>query len=285
MNENAPGVVDAVSSAADTMLGPKNPPVNMALRGMGEVMRRGDPMNVMGGPTAMTLAHGTPATWAAEAAAPLGRARRAFARTGDGAASKGEGLYAAERAGTGEAYRVGLVAEKAVDGAHPGNLYALDYPDELVPRTLNFDAPLSAQTPEVQEALRAKGYWPEVSVSDIPENPGWGTLGGARTRQSLSVRGEPVEWFDAGVNPLDQFTGERLYHSLATINGGNVEAASRALAEAGIPAHKYRDGATRGLNDGGTYNFVVYEPEKNLKTLGRYPNLEEFLKAHPEVPR
>jgi hypothetical protein len=183
----------------------------------------------------------------------------------------------------------------------PGSLYALDYPDELLPRTLDFDAPLAKQTPEVQEALRAKGLWPEVAVHDLPADPAWGTLGGARKSQSLSVLGEPAEWFDVGVDPLEKFTGQSLYHALTRRNGGTgsmpgsishgaspaAEEASLMLAEAGIPGHKFLDGGSRGANaePSGTYNFVVYEPDKTLKTLGRYPNLEEFLKAHPEVPR
>jgi hypothetical protein len=382
MNENAPGVVDAVSSAADTMLGPKNPPVNMALRGMGELMRRGDPMNVMGGPAAMTLAHGTPAVWAAEAGAPLGQARRAFARTGEGAAVKGEGLYAAERGSTGEAYRTALAEKRAVEGAKvkgqpwdvgaehpgdpianvndslvfamtgpnamtaeraiadtraklrmfrgdnpdwyrkaeehlnsispsdlhvpaysPGSLYALDYPDELLPRTLDFDAPLSTQTPEVRAALEKAGLRAGRTATVVDRGV---DIRGRQNGFEMHVTGPTgaVEihgpYYDkssaenaaARINSpgaWDDPRGEDLYKALVNKFGGQgspeaAEKASRFLADAGIPGHKFFDQGSR-MEGEGTRNFVVYDPDKTLKTLGRYPNLEEFLKAHPEVPR
>jgi hypothetical protein len=44
IREKAPGVADAVGSAADTMLGPENPPVHMLL----QALSNADPMGVMG---------------------------------------------------------------------------------------------------------------------------------------------------------------------------------------------------------------------------------------------
>jgi LmbE family N-acetylglucosaminyl deacetylase len=39
-----------------------------------------------------------------------------------------------------------------------GSLYQLDIPDDVMPHLLDWDKPLSEQTPEVQESLRSEGY-------------------------------------------------------------------------------------------------------------------------------
>jgi hypothetical protein len=184
-----------------------------------------------------------------------------------------------------------------------GSLYALDYPDELLPRTLDFDAPLSTQTPEVRAALEKAGLRAGRTATVVDRGV---DIRGRQNGFEMHVTGPTgaVEihgpYYDkssaenaaARINSpgaWDDPRGEDLYKALVNKFGGQgnpeaAEKASRFLADAGIPGHKFFDQGSR-MEGEGTRNFVVYDPDKTLKTLGRYPNLEEFLKAHPEVPR
>jgi hypothetical protein len=114
LRKKFPEATAAVGDAAETMLGPDNPPVNMALK----LMDRADPMGIMGmgSPVAMVASHGSPAIWAAEAGRPLGQFRRSFKHTGEGSAYKGAGGYIAQEPKVTQTYRERAPIELSVGG-------------------------------------------------------------------------------------------------------------------------------------------------------------------------
>lgn len=119
-----------------------------------------------------------------------------------------------------------------VQAAAPSNFYTADIPDEWLPKMLDWDAPLSEQSEEVQRALM-----------NLPN----------------AHRFKP-EW-----------TGSQLYESANLVPGDyRVPAdASEFLRRAGIPGIKYFDGSSRGAGKG-TRNFVVFPGmEDQVKILKR----------------
>ncbi len=55
--------------------------------------------------------------------------------------------------------------------------------------------------------------------------------------------------------------GARIYAKLQN-DLGDAPAASQALREAGIPGHRFLDGNSRADEDGGTYNYVIYDASR-----------------------
>ena len=112
-----------------------------------------------------------------------------------------------------------------------GQVYKVDIPDEILPRMLDWDKPLSQQPEEVKKAL--------LKLEDI--FPGI----------SRSVN-----------NPDGVDTGEQLFNAFTRPRGGyrngqsSVEL-SEALRNTGIPGIRYLDGNSRGT--GGTSNFVLFD--------------------------
>jgi len=116
-----------------------------------------------------------------------------------------------------------------------GSLYRLDIPDDVIPKLLNWDKPLSEQTKEVRDAFKKTGF----TFSE----PIW-TNGQDR---------EP--------------TGAEIYNTMAI--AGKAVATSQKLASIGIPGNKYLDQGSRG-KEGGTYNYVLWDQ----KVLDRVALLE-----------
>jgi hypothetical protein len=101
-----------------------------------------------------------------------------------------------------------------------GNLYKTDIPDEILPRMLDWDKPLSQQAPEVQSFARSVG-------ADLDK--AYGGRGG---------------------------DGQNLV-KLLSAKYRSDDAASNALREAGIPGIRYLDSNSRGT--GGTSNYVLFD--------------------------
>lgn len=110
-----------------------------------------------------------------------------------------------------------------------GSLYSLDIPDSVLPRLLDWDKPLSEQTPEVRKAL-----------AELADKYG----------------------YEYG----DNYTGAEAYRALTSDanaeglnNGGDAQkAAAELLADVGIVGNRYLDGGSRA--DGkGTYNYVLWD--------------------------
>ena len=108
---------------------------------------------------------------------------------------------------------------------------------------LQWDRPLSEQTPAAQKALREM----------------WG-----KARKSFTQ-------LDPDADPM----AGQVLHLYQQHRGGNAEAVSKELAEAGIPGTRYLDGMSR---DGGkgTYNYVMFD-DKGIKLLERNGSpIEDF---------
>jgi hypothetical protein len=124
-----------------------------------------------------------------------------------------------------------------------GNFYKVDLPDEHIAKMLDWDKPLSQQSPEVQKAIEATGI----------RFPGNAT--GKQIHDAYAAR---------AVSALDP--------SMRGNAGANQVAASQTMREAGIPGIRYLDGGSRGTGQG-TSNYVVFDDklpkilERNGKSL------------------
>jgi len=123
------------------------------------------------------------------------------------------------------------------------SFYKVDLPDEMIPKMLDWDKPLSQQSPQIRAALApiiestAKSF-PEIRKADP--------------------------------------TGQQLYKSYVNHRGNNADYASEGLRQAGIPGIKYLDEGSRAEGKG-TRNFVTFPgEEKNLTILER--NAEKSVK-------
>ncbi len=120
---------------------------------------------------------------------------------------------------------------KQVKPASGGSLLAQDLPDEMLPKMLQWDAPLKAQ-PGTHEALKALGARPDI-------HPAFGVaLEAAKSRQ---------------------FDGQDLYMELLK-QYKTAPAVARALSESGIPGLSYLDQGSRAAGKG-TMNHVVWDQD------------------------
>ena len=130
-----------------------------------------------------------------------------------------------------------------------GNLYTADLPDEMVDRMLDWDKPLSEQSPAIQDLARKIGA---------------GKAAGP-TKAKMKAFIEGKENAERGIVAK----GEDLYRALSDYGGQSVEG-SRALQSVGIPGIRYLDAGSRGQGGSSTRNFVVFPgEEKKVKILER----------------
>jgi hypothetical protein len=134
----------------------------------------------------------------------------------------------------------------AIQATEKGNLYKVDIPDADIPMMLDWDKPLSKQTPEVQAIL--KDRFP--SAFDDPRQ----ATGQALYKEQVKKMG------NAGQQNPEQFMSDY-------------------LNEFGIKGIRYLDEGSR--KTGGTSNFVVFEPstvkilEQNSKPVSRKELIQE----------
>jgi hypothetical protein len=119
-----------------------------------------------------------------------------------------------------------------------GNLYKVDIPDEIMPRMLDWDKPLSQQSPDVRAALTP--YVDEV----------------------LNSGNYPIS--DIGKNRINNFvsgdgTAGGLHQTLEHYFG-TQQAASKELANKGITGIKYLDSGSRGAGQGSS-NYVLFDDQ------------------------
>ena len=108
-----------------------------------------------------------------------------------------------------------------------GYLYKGDIPDEILPKFLDWDKPLSQQSQEIQNV--AKELLPKLRT----------------------------------INPdvkLDNMTGEGLYRAYQAYRGNQPDFASQGLEEMGIRGIRYLDQGSRGEGKG-TSNFIPFRAE------------------------
>lgn len=146
-----------------------------------------------------------------------------------------------------------------------GNLYKVDIPDEQIPNMLDWDKPLTEQTPQVRKALESLGIKTDKQkLSEFDD----ALLAALTGDASAPLPKEPM-------NSL----GSAIYQ---TILRGTPEAKSAKLKELGITGIRYLDEGSRAKG-GGTSNFVMFDPstvkilEENSKPLTRKELIEQQL--------
>jgi hypothetical protein len=139
-----------------------------------------------------------------------------------------------------------FVATDVIDSIYPkiknpeGFLYKGDIPDEILPKFLDWDKPLSQQSKEVKELL--KKY-------DLPEN-----IKGGDIYNSL-IYGKPIGFNNAGDALFDTTIVKD-----AMAKNISPKAASDELEKLGIRGIRYLDQGSRGKGKG-TSNFIPFRPE------------------------
>jgi hypothetical protein len=135
-----------------------------------------------------------------------------------------------------------------------GNLYKVDLPDEKIATMLDWDKPLTEQSPEVRKALAQYMDGSETFISP--------------TKGSL-------------YNP----TGKQIYESITkntdAFSGEGSQIAAEQLRQIGISGVKYFDEGSRAKGEG-TRNFVLFpSEEKSLTILERNGLLADQFEALP----
>jgi hypothetical protein len=178
-----------------------------------------------------------------------------------------------------------------------GQLYKADLPDEMVDRMLDWDKPLSEQSPKVRQAIKEAGltqYVDEMEksyLSSLPPN--------ARALASKMINGSDEQVISHGrgfkgnsvaernwtqLNRLapdvdhnqihnirewyESKSGADLYSEMSRGAGGYSEqAAAERLRQMNISGIKYADAGSRGQGGSGTRNFVVFPGEEKKVTI------------------
>ena len=156
------------------------------------------------------------------------------------------------KAGLNEAKKALATLGKAKDVAvkydgTAGQLYKVDLPDEHIAKMLDWDKPLSQQTPDVQKLLEPLGYSSKAQVSQYDDDL-LAALNGSSTSPLQKIH-DPMG--------SDIARGGGLFDSKAQIDKAN------RLRELGIPGIRYLDGGSRGAG-GGTSNFVVFPGNEDI---------------------
>lgn len=145
----------------------------------------------------------------------------------------------------------------------PGHMYEVRVNADPA-HFLDWDKPLSEQTPHVQAALQRAGMTPPaMRLEQLPDGAWSATFPGDRERV-FATRAEADAFAGHfGPNP----TGREILQARLP-GGGGQEAAATALKAAGIPGVRYLDGGSRGVGQG-TSNHVVFSPE-TISILRKY---------------
>ena len=158
---------------------------------------------------------------------------------------------------------------------NPGALYKVDIPDEIIPRMLDWDKPLSEQ-PHVMDLINKKEAQRTKSVLDqrlqTLVNVGEDAPNAATLKRQIELLREEVANPQSG---LGSMTGGEYYDYLRRRDMPPPEQADM-FRGAGIPGIRYLDGGSRGAGTG-TSNFVVFDPdmirilERNGISTGQQP--------------
>jgi hypothetical protein len=152
------------------------------------------------------------------------------------------------------------IAQNKQRFSDPGNLYSVDLPDPMISRMLDWDKPLSQQTPDVRKALLADI---DSAIEKTKQS-----LSSASERRAPSTRAD-LEKLNRERARLLNLTGADFYRqqSLRMTSGGKN--AFEQLRELGIPGIRYLDQGSRGAGQG-TSNFVIFPgEEQNLQIMER----------------
>ena len=153
-----------------------------------------------------------------------------------------------------------------------GNLYKVDLPDEMIPKMLDFDKPLSQQK-NILDALTPENMG--LTLRPTPEGKYMAYLADGKPI-GLQVKGVTPEVFREKwisrlreMGDLEGGAGRAVGYLGGTTPGDLPPLVSKALRQAGIPGIKYLDEGSRSAGKG-TRNFVTFPgEEQNLKILER----------------
>uniref|UniRef100_A0A6M3XA37 Putative methyltransferase n=1 Tax=viral metagenome TaxID=1070528 RepID=A0A6M3XA37_9ZZZZ len=134
-----------------------------------------------------------------------------------------------------------------------GSLYKLDIPDSVIPKLLDWDAPLSDQTEHVKD---------KIGKLQIVNHAG---------------KDRRLAEFSADMQEDERITGDRIYQKLASILGGD-KAASEYLASIGIPGNVHG-----GVSKGATGKKYVIWDQAVLDRMALLGRNQEPLKAMQEA--
>jgi len=159
-----------------------------------------------------------------------------------------------------------------------GNLYKADLPDEMIPKMLDWDKPLSQQSDFVKQAFN---YQPPELPKDLKvtltgqSNPNWKySVGGFPAAPTEEKAIENALKSMKSSTDYRGKTGQELYKEIASTfaNSKNPLAykeASDELSKLGITGIRYLDEGSRNVGKG-TSNFVIFpSQEQNIKILER----------------
>jgi len=157
-----------------------------------------------------------------------------------------------------------------------GYLYKGDIPDEILPKFLDWDKPLSKQSDEVRNVLKRRIV--DVQPMDKFDMGGNARLRDNRNGQYDNSSSSPwiLETLDSsgtktfgltqkdvdrmfGAKDAKDLTGEQVYARL-TQEMGSQQAASEYLNSIGVRGIRYLDQGSRGSGSG-TSNFIPFSPE------------------------
>jgi len=189
--------------------------------------------------------------------------------------------------------------------ADPGSFYTVDIPDQMVGKMLDWDKPLSQQSPEIKKAFESLGF--DTGMLKSSEELHGAAKKVLGSKQFAKMANDDIYFardlsqakraWNAGPDSLNEYmntgdgswlrgvltgakggnqSGGVAYKALADKMGGFGQAnyqgggqveASRILRELGIPGIRYLDQGSRGAGTG-TRNFVVFPGEEEaLKML------------------
>jgi hypothetical protein len=171
-----------------------------------------------------------------------------------------------------------------VDYTGTGMFYEIDLPDEQIARMLDYDKPLSQQTPQVQSNLKSvvdsqmgQGTWEQW----IKNNPDYRNLGNdlfetrspSEVSQLLRESGIPgIRYLDQGSRATPNITNQRLA-ALYQKHSGNAEAAvdemMRSIYNTPKKKEEMRKQFLAQIQTPQTSNFVVFPGNEDLLTILR----------------
>jgi hypothetical protein len=161
-----------------------------------------------------------------------------------------------------------------------GYLYKGDIPDEILPKFLDWDKPLSQQSEEIKQFARNVGFLKPATMSkeDVTKmvqdrgeniNPSWryqvGSFPSAPTPEKAvenaqNLWKETADVFSYGPARQERGAeGQRLYDFLVE-KYGSQKAASELMEKSGLRGIRYLDQGSRGEGKG-TSNFVPFRSE------------------------
>ena len=168
----------------------------------------------------------------------------------------------------------------------PGRMYEVDI--RTTPnRLIDWDKPISEQSPEVQAALKSLGVAAKRGVTTYkrPSPDEWARLVKERYGVDDPMKLPEDVLFSEEVDRLGSVpvktnydpTGQQAFEEIAGGDANYSEEASAALRNAGIDGIRYLDAGSRGAGDG-TKNYVIFDADL-INILRKYGILAPLMGA------